>query len=99
MTTNIKSEPLYHVKYYDSEGAFVEVKVWQVPRSQDKPHGLRYAFAYIVKGKRLIGYDNAEGKGDHRHVRGNETAYSFKSLKKLWADFFKDIDAIKDGKL
>jgi hypothetical protein len=99
MTTNIKSDLRYHIKYYDANGAAVEVKIWRVPRSSDKPHGLRYSFAYIVKGKRLIGYDNAEGKGDHRHVRGNETAYAFKSLKKLWADFFNDIDDIKDGKL
>jgi hypothetical protein len=99
MTTNIKSDLLYNVKYFDDEGAAVEVKVWRVPRSQDKPHGLRYSFAYIVKGERLIGYDNAEGKGDHRHVKGKESAYSFKSLKKLWADFFKDIEAIKEGKL
>ena len=27
----------------------------------------RASFVYIVKGKRVIGYDNAEGKGDHRH--------------------------------
>ena len=99
MTTNIKSELLYDVKYYDAEGAFVEIKVWQVPRSQDKPHGLRYSFTYVVKGARVIGYDNAEGKGDHRHIRGRERAYAFKSLKKLWVDFMKDIEAFKEGKI
>jgi len=99
MITNIKSELLYHVKYYEAEGAFVEIKAWRVPRSDDKPHGLRYSFAYIVEGERILGYDNAEGKGHHRHVRGRELAYPFKSLKKLWADFMQDVEDFKEGKI
>jgi hypothetical protein len=99
MTTHIKSELLHHIKYYDVEGAFVEIKVWQVARSHNKPHGLRYSFAYIVEGERILGYDNAEGKGDHRHVRGKELAYPFKSLKKLWTDFMKDVEDFKEGKI
>jgi len=43
------------------------MKIWQVPVSEDKPHGYKYSLVYIVGGERLIGYDNAEGKGDHRH--------------------------------
>ena len=35
--------------------------------SGDKPHGVKYSIVYIKGGKRLAGYDNAEGKGDHRH--------------------------------
>jgi hypothetical protein len=52
-----------------------------------------------VQGERILGYDNAEGKGDHRHVRGKELAYPFKSLKKLWADFMKDVEDFKEGKI
>ncbi|WP_461833403.1 toxin-antitoxin system TumE family protein [Desulfothermus sp.] len=45
----------------------VEIKIWKVKKTQDKPQGLKYSLVYIEKGKRIIGYDNAEGKGDHRH--------------------------------
>lgn len=54
-------------KRYFVDASFQEVKIWKVPESKDKPHGLKYSFAYIVKGERVVGYDNAEGKGDHRH--------------------------------
>lgn len=56
-----------HTKVYDEFGNIIEIKMWKVDPSQDKPHGYKYSLVYIVKGKRQIGYDNAEGKGDHRH--------------------------------
>jgi len=34
----------------------MEMKIWQVPVSKDKPHGFKYSLAYIVddnKGYRL----------------------------------------------
>ena len=58
-----------------------------VPQSADKPHGYKYSFVYIVKGKRVIGYDNAEGRGDHRHHGDKEQPYKFLGLEKLWRDF------------
>lgn len=45
----------------------VEIKVWRVLKSEDKPFGVKYSVAYIKGDKRIVGYDNAEGKGDHRH--------------------------------
>jgi len=38
-----------------------------------------------------MGYDNAEGKGHHRHYRERESAYDFKSVDKLILDFKRDI--------
>ena len=32
-----------------------------------KPFGIKYSVVYIKDGKRVLGYDNAEGKGDHKH--------------------------------
>jgi hypothetical protein len=71
--------------------------MWKVPASPDKHHGLKYSLVYIVEGERVIGYDNAEGKGDHRHYRGKETAYQFVDLKTLAADFLRDISEFKKG--
>ena len=32
--------------------------MWRV-NPFDKPHGYKYSLVYIVKGERVIGYDNA----------------------------------------
>jgi len=55
--------------------------------------------AYIVAGERIIGYDNAEGKGDHRHLKGTIEPYKFINLKKLTHDFYRDIEQYKRGEL
>ena len=55
----------------------------------------KYSLVYIVKGKRVIGYDNAEGKGDHRHYGDKEEVYTFKSVDKLFEDFYNDIKRVK----
>lgn len=49
----------------------------------------------MVKGKRVIGYDNAEGKGDHRHYEDKEEVYTFKNVDKLFEDFYNDIRRVK----
>jgi predicted transcriptional regulator len=41
-----------------------------------------------------LGYDNAEGKGHHRHSGTLEEAYKFMSLKKLSDDFIKDMEVL-----
>jgi hypothetical protein len=46
---------------------------------------------YVKNGKRLIGYDNAEGKGYHRHVGGEEETYNFVDIGKLSEDFKRDL--------
>ncbi len=54
---------------------------------------------YVVDNVRAIGYDNAEGKGDHRHIHEKEEAYTFVSLKQLAEDFYNDIEKYKRGEL
>ena len=73
----------------------VEIKIWQVPRSKAFPHGVRYSIAYIRGGKRLVGYDNGEGKGHHRHYRGKEESYDFLDIWRTIADFKKDLKRMR----
>ncbi len=87
----MKAELFIHDKVKDRHGGIVEVKVWAVTTSEDKPHGYKYSLVYIKHGKRILGYDNAEGKGDHRHYGDKETPYKFISTKKLFEDFYKDL--------
>ena len=50
-----------------------------------------------VEGKRVIGYDNAEGKGDHRHHSDKGESYRYKGVDKLISDFFEDVRKIRGG--
>ena len=92
------AELAYHEKRYFADGSFQEVKIWRVPHSEDKPHGLKYSFAYIVAEERVIGYDNSEGKGDHRHHKGREYPYKFQGLDRLWRDFNNEVARFKEEK-
>jgi len=93
----MKSKKLYHAKRYYEDSSFIEVKIWEVPRTEDKPHGLKYSFVYIVGGKRIVGYDNGEQKGDHRHAGKQERPYCYEGIDKLWHDFLKDVEVFKKG--
>ncbi len=95
--TNMRARLIYHVKEYMADGSIEEIKIWQVPPTGDKPYGLKYSFVYIVEGKRVVGYDNFEGKGDHRHYKDTEYPYAFENLDKLWKDFKRDIQQYREG--
>lgn len=73
-----------HVKVIDELGNIVEAKMWRLASpTRDKPHGYKYSLVYISKGERVIGYDNAHGKGDHRHFRNSVAPYTFRTLRQL----------------
>ena len=94
----MKASLIRHVKGVDELGNIIEVKMWEIAApTADRPSGYKYSLVYIVNGVRVIGYDNAEGRGDHRHYRGTEKPYRFKSLNRLVADFYEDIEKFKRG--
>jgi hypothetical protein len=73
----------------------VEIKIWQVPKTIDKPHGVKFSLVYIKSDERLIGYDNAEGKGYHRHFLDKIEPYRFIDIWKLLDDFKKDLRKLR----
>ena len=87
---------MLYEKFTDELGNAVEMKVWKVPMSGDMPHGYKYSLVYIVGGERVVGYDNAEGKGDHRHIGEGELVYAFKSIRRLVCDFQADVELYKE---
>ena len=93
----MKAELLIHDKVKDKHGGIIETKIWTVPKSPEKPHGYKYSLVYIKHGRRVLGYDNAEGKRDHRHYGDKEMPYKFESIEKLFKDFYKDLrEVMKD---
>ena len=73
--------------------------MWEVKATPDRPHGYKYSLVYVVKGERVIGYDNAEGKGDHRHCGDKIEPYKFEGLEKLADDFYSDVQKYRERKL
>jgi hypothetical protein len=55
-------------------------------------HAFKYRLAYVVGGKRVIGYDNEHGKGDHRHTSDGERPYRFTTIDALLTDFVADVE-------
>lgn len=90
-----KAKLIIKDKFEFQDGAIGEIRIWEVPLSKDKPHGYKYSLVYVVNGKRIIGYDNSEGKGDHRHYEDKAEAYQFKSIDRLFEDFYNDVRRFK----
>lgn len=89
----MNAEPLFHERQIIGEDAFVELVVWQVPEPvSGSAHGFKYRLALVVNGVCVLRYDNEAGKGDHRHLGGEEAPYSFTTPAQLLADFWKDVD-------
>ena len=78
------------------DGAIIEITIWRLPSADaERPHGLKYSLFYGKFCKRLIGYDNERGKGDHRHIMDREEAYAFVSEEQLIADFMTDVSKMR----
>ncbi len=92
----MKAELLFHQRIDYDDGAIVEMLLWRVPIAVlPSTHGLKYSLFYGRPGVREVGYDNERGKGDHRHFRGVETAYTFTSVEQLMNDFWADVHALR----
>ena len=91
----MKAALIRHDKVTDELGNTVEIKLWKIPPTPDKPQGYKYSLVYIVAGERAIGYDNSEQKGDHRHYGSREEPYDFSTLRQLADDFLDDVERFK----
>ena len=80
---------------YD-DGAIAEIKLWVVPSAvRGSKHIFKYSLYYGRDGKRLIGYDNEAGKGDHRHYGERAEFYDFTTPEQLTADFLADVRSLR----
>ena len=88
----MKARLLYEFKQCYDDGAIVEMVLWEVPRSvPGSSHRYKYRLYYGFPGRRVVGYDNEPGKGDHRHVGAREASYDFVSIDRLIEDFMADV--------
>ena len=91
---------LFHIKRTYDDAAVAELKIWLTPQPvPGSAHGLKYSLYYGRGGKRLVGYDNERGKGDHRHYGDREESYAFTSVEQLVADFEADVTRLRGGEI
>lgn len=76
----------------DIHNGLIEPTIWQLPEpNPERPHGLKYRSVYAWDPRRLVGYDNERGTGDHRHLAGGEEPYAFVDVRELLRDFWPDV--------
>ncbi|MDO8413288.1 MAG: DUF6516 family protein [Gallionellaceae bacterium] len=83
---------LVHKTREQFSSGVIEIIIWRVPEPVlSSGHLFKYRLAYLVKGQRVIGYDNERGKGGHKHIGSKELPYRFVSPQQLFADFWHDV--------
>lgn len=77
-------------------GGIVEMVVWQLPKPvPPAEHFFKYRLVFVRDGKRVVGYDNERGKGDHKHLGERQVQYKFVDIETLMADFVRDVEAMQ----
>lgn len=90
----MKAKCLHKFRQAYAEG-LIEGVVWEVPEPvPPSEHPYKYRLVYIVEGQRVLGYDNERGKGDHKHLEGDELSYTFQDVPTLLADFKDDLEGV-----
>lgn len=95
----MKAELLIRERVVYPDGALVELVVWRLATpTPPSTHRFKYRLAYVVGGRRVLGYDNERGKGDHRHFGGREKSFRFTSIEELLAAFASEVETLRRAK-
>ena len=80
----MKARLAFHDKQVLPDGSIVEMKIWELSESiPGSKHRVKYSLFYGRSGRRLVGYDNEQSKGDHRHIAGREETYLFEGARNV----------------
>lgn len=71
-----------------NEIAIAEIKIWEVPRSDHYPEGIKFSLFLVSEGRILVGLDNHRPKGPHQHTQSGEVPYHYVDEKQLLEDFW-----------
>ena len=94
---NMRAELITRFRDIAVDGTGIEMVVWKVPEpSVPATHGYKYRLVYVESGVRVVGFDNERGKGDHKHVGGEERPYVF--VERLIEDFITEVEKWKSGR-
>jgi hypothetical protein len=89
----MRAELLYRLKDITTDGAIIEMVIWRVPEPvPPSMHNFKYSLVYVMDGKRIVGFDNERGKGDHCHLDDKQVNYRFCGIDQLIEDFITEVD-------
>lgn len=92
----MKAIPIFRERLVVGLAELVEIVIWQVPTPvPPSDHDFKYRLAYVRAGECVVRYDNERGKGDHKHLAGQELPYTFTSVEQLLNDFEADVTTIR----
>ena len=95
----MKAELLIDERHLLDDSTFVEIVVWQVPRSvRGSRHRFKYQLVLVRDGVCVLRYDNEAGKGDHRHLGSAQERYVFTDTDTLLTDFCRDVANVESMK-
>lgn len=84
----MKAELIYRFEQDFDDGAMLRMVIWKVPTPvPPSNHVYKYRLVYLEEGRRVLGFDNERGKGDHRHDGSIESPYPFTDVTTLIRDF------------
>jgi hypothetical protein len=82
------------------DGSIIQLRIWAVPEPvHPATHRYKYSLFYGLPGRRLVGFDNERGKGDHKHVAGVEVGYEFVSIAQLLRDFRAEVEKLRGTRI
>lgn len=92
MIDNMDAKLFRRKKFTFDDGSTGEIVIWEVPRPVlGSTHHYKYRLYFGRDGKRIVGFDNERGKGDHCHLDGIELPYSFTTTDALINDFNSEV--------
>ena len=85
----------------EATSLMVEVAIFEFLPTKENPQGVAYRLQLYEResGETVLRYDFEPGKGHHRHLRGSEAPYRWRGIEQLLADFRRDVELVKEGKL
>ena len=89
----MNAELILHERREQTDDSIIEMVIWRLDQPI-KPctHPFKYRLVFVKNGRRLIGFDNERGKGEHQHRLALEFPYHFVSIDRLIDDFIREIE-------
>lgn len=88
----MKAVRILRQKQILADGGILQMTIWQIPEQVPSSlHRWKYSLFYGYPGRRIVGFDNERGKGDHWHLDDDERPYAFESVERLLAEFIVEV--------
>ena len=96
IVANMKAELITRFRDIADDGTGLEMVVWRVPDPvPPSGHRFKYRLVCVESGRRVVGFDNERGKGDHKHFGDREEPYTFVDVDRLIDDFIQEVERWK----